>query len=91
MTWWSGTTTTGNRKPPVKLRSFSGAVQSGGSAVKFHLRSAQKCTGRITGQTASTYAVTAVKPQAQVAPPTSAYGASACCGASSPIVSQSAL
>jgi endoglucanase len=70
----SGTTTTtgtgpgpgiGKVKPPVTLRSFSAAVQSGGSAVKFSLRSAQKCTGTITGQTVNTYAMTAVKHKAR--------------------------
>jgi endoglucanase len=61
----SGPTTTtakGNAtgKPAVTLRSFSAAVQSDGSAVRFRLRSAQKCTGTIAGQTVNTYAVTAV-------------------------------
>ena len=56
---------TGNVKPAVTLRSFSAAVQSGGSAVKFGLRSAQKCTGTITGQTVNTYAVTTVKHKAR--------------------------
>jgi hypothetical protein len=51
----------GTGKPAVTLRSFGGGVQSGGAAVKFRLRSAQKCTGRITGQTVNTYAVTAAK------------------------------
>jgi endoglucanase len=64
----SGTTTTtgngtgpgaGKVKPAVTLRSFSAAVQSDGSAVKFGLRSAQKCRGTITGQTVNTYAVAA--------------------------------
>jgi hypothetical protein len=41
---------TGNVKPAVRLRSFR-AVQSGGSVVKFRLRSAQKCAGTITVQT----------------------------------------
>jgi endoglucanase len=56
---------TGNAKPAITLRSFSAAVQSGGSAVKFSLRSAQKCTGTITGQTVNTYAVTSVKHKAR--------------------------
>jgi hypothetical protein len=55
----------GNGEPAVTLRFFSAAVQPGGSAVKFALRSAQKCTGTITGQTVNTYAVTAVKPKAR--------------------------
>ncbi|HEY6526545.1 MAG TPA: hypothetical protein VIY10_22355, partial [Solirubrobacteraceae bacterium] len=61
----SPTTTTGKGKgtgkPAVTLRSFSAAVQPGGSAVKFRLRSAQKCTGTITGQTVNTYAAATVK------------------------------
>jgi endoglucanase len=66
----SGPTTTtgkgkGTAKPAVKLRSFSAAVQPGGSAVKFRLRTAQKCTGTITGQTVNTYAVTTVKHKAR--------------------------
>jgi hypothetical protein len=55
----------GNGKPAVTLRSFSAAVQPGGSAVKFRLRAAQKCTGTITGQTVNTYAVTTVKHKAR--------------------------
>ena len=55
---------TGKVKPAVTLRSFSAAVQSGGSAVKFGLRSAQKCTGTITGQTVNSYAVRTVKHKA---------------------------
>ncbi|HEX3975949.1 MAG TPA: hypothetical protein VHW96_06765, partial [Solirubrobacteraceae bacterium] len=66
----SGPTTTtgkgkGTGKPAVTLRAFSAAVQSGGQAVKFRLRSAQRCTGTITGQTANTYAVTTVKHKAR--------------------------
>ncbi|MFZ0386844.1 MAG: cellulase family glycosylhydrolase [Solirubrobacteraceae bacterium] len=56
---------TGGVKPAVTLRSFSAAVQRGGSAVKFNLRSAQKCTGMITGQTVNPYAVTTVKHKAR--------------------------
>jgi endoglucanase len=63
------TTTTGKgngtSKPAVTLRSFSAAVQAGGSTVKFRLRAAQKCTGTITGQTVNTYAVTTVKHKAR--------------------------
>jgi hypothetical protein len=59
------TTTTGKGngtgEPVITLRSFSATLLSGGSAVRFRLRSAQKCAGTITGQTVSTYAVTAVK------------------------------
>jgi endoglucanase len=64
----SGTGTgpgTGNPKPAITLRSFSAAVESGGSAVNFSLRSAQKCTGTITGRTVNTYAVTTVKHKAR--------------------------
>ncbi len=60
-----GTTTTGKGKPAVTLRSFSAAVAPGGSAVRLRLRSAQKCTGAITGQTAKSYAVTTVKHKAR--------------------------
>jgi hypothetical protein len=55
---------TGKRKPPVTLRSFRGAVQAGGSAVKFRLRSKQKCSGTITGHTISTHAHASVKHKA---------------------------
>jgi endoglucanase len=48
-------------KPPVTLKAFGASVQSGGSSVAFALRSAQNCTGTLTGQTAGSYAVTAVK------------------------------
>jgi hypothetical protein len=70
----SGTTTTtgkgappgtGAVKPAVTLGSFSTAVPSGGSTVRFTLRSAQTCTGTITGRTVNAYAVTAVKHKAR--------------------------
>ncbi len=48
-------------KPPVKLKAFSASVKSGGSRVAFALRSAQSCTGTLTGQTANTYAVSTAK------------------------------
>jgi hypothetical protein len=54
----SGSTTgggTGSAKPAVRLLSFTAAVQSGGSAVKFRMRSAQSCSGTIGGQTVNTY------------------------------------
>jgi hypothetical protein len=68
----SGTTTTagpgnggnggnGPGKPPVTLKAFSAQVSSGGSTVGFGLRSAQNCSGTLTGQTANTYAVTTAK------------------------------
>jgi endoglucanase len=56
---------TGNVKPAVTLRSFSAAVQSNGSALKFGLLSPQKCTGTISGQTVNAYAVTAIKHKAR--------------------------
>jgi endoglucanase len=58
-------TTSGNGKPAVALRSFSAELVSGGSAVKFRLRSVQTCTGTITGQTVNTYAVTTVRHKAR--------------------------
>ena len=61
----SGTTTTTKLKPPVRLRSFSGAVQPGNSTVTFRLRAAQRCSGRLSGQTVNDYAVTAVKRRAR--------------------------
>jgi hypothetical protein len=48
-------------KPPVTLKAFSASVQSGGSRVTFTLRSAQSCTGTLTGQTTGRYAVPAAK------------------------------
>jgi endoglucanase len=58
----SPTGTTGPKaKPPVKLKAFAVSVKSGGSKVAFTLRSAQSCTGRLTGQTVSKYAVSAAR------------------------------
>jgi hypothetical protein len=48
-------------KPPVKLKTFSASVAPGGASVTFTLRSAQACTGRLTGQTVSKYAVATAK------------------------------
>jgi hypothetical protein len=56
---------TGKVKPAVTLRSFSAAVESGGSAVRFALRSAQKCIGTITGQTVNAYAAASAKRKAR--------------------------
>jgi endoglucanase len=56
----NGPTTTSS-KPAVKLKTFRSSVKSGGSKVAFTLRSASSCTGTLTGQTANTYAVSAVK------------------------------
>jgi hypothetical protein len=44
-------------KPPVKLKTFSASVKPGGASVVFTVRSAQNCSGRLTGQTVSKYAV----------------------------------
>jgi hypothetical protein len=55
----------GTGKPAVKLRSFSAAVQSGGSGVKFRLDSAQTCAGTITAQTVNPYVVTAISRKAR--------------------------
>jgi endoglucanase len=69
----SGTTTTpttpttttpgggGSGRHPVKLGAFKAVVRPGGSAVGFVLRAAQSCSGTLTGQTVSTFAVPAAK------------------------------
>jgi hypothetical protein len=44
-------------KPAVKLKTFSASVKPGGASVVFTVRSAQSCSGRLTGQTVSKYAV----------------------------------
>jgi hypothetical protein len=58
-----GTTTppTGTAKPPVKLTQFKASVKSGAASVAFTLRSAQSCTGTLTGQTVNRYAQTAAE------------------------------
>jgi endoglucanase len=48
--------TTGG-KPPVRLRAFSAAVRSGAASVAFTLRSIQSCSGSLSGQTVSRYAL----------------------------------
>jgi len=48
-------------KPRIKLKTFKASVASGGSKVRFTLRSAQSCRGRLTGQTVSKYAVSSAK------------------------------
>lgn len=48
-------------EPPVTLKLLSEAVQSSGKSVGFTLRSEQDCTGTLSGQTVSTYAVTSAK------------------------------
>jgi hypothetical protein len=48
-------------KPPVKLKAFSASVKSDGSRVAFIMRSAQSCSGTLTGQTVNSYAVSAAK------------------------------
>lgn len=58
-----GTTTTttpgggGSGRHPIKLGAFKAVGRSGGSAVGFALRAARSCSGTLTGQTASTFAV----------------------------------
>jgi hypothetical protein len=47
--------------PLIKLKTFKASVRAGGSRVRFTLRSAQSCSGRLTGQTVSKYAVKAAK------------------------------
>jgi hypothetical protein len=65
-----GTTTTpttttpgsgGSGRHPTKLSAFKAVVRSGGSAVGFVLRAATSCSGTLTGQTASTFAVPAAQ------------------------------
>jgi endoglucanase len=51
-----------NRKPPVRLTTFSASVRSGGTSVGFRLRSAQKSTGTLTGKTVHSYASAGSKP-----------------------------
>lgn len=48
-------------KPAITLTTFRGSVRRGGSRVAFTLRSAQNCTGTLTGRTAGAYAVTTAK------------------------------
>jgi endoglucanase len=48
-------------KPPAKLKAFSASVKAGGTRVAFTLRAAQSCAGTLTGQTVSSYAVSAAK------------------------------
>lgn len=49
------------RRPRVTLNLFRDAVSAGGSSVAFTLRSARRCKGTLTAQTAASYAATAVK------------------------------
>jgi hypothetical protein len=51
----------GAKKPRITLKTFKASVVSGGSRVRFTLRSAQSCRGRLTGQTVSKYAVSSAK------------------------------
>ncbi len=48
-------------KPAVSLQALRAAVKPGGSRVAFTLRTAQSCTGTLTGQTINRYAVPAAK------------------------------
>ena len=61
----TSTTTTpgggGSGSHPIRLSSFNASVRPGGSVVVFKLRAAQSCTGSLTGQTASRFAVPAAK------------------------------
>jgi endoglucanase len=52
---------TGGPAPLVTLKLLKEAVRTGGATVGFTLSSPESCTGTLTGQTVSTYAVTAVK------------------------------
>jgi hypothetical protein len=56
-----GTAPPTSNKPPVKLKAFRASVKSGGAKIAFTLRSAQSCTGTLTGQTVNKYAVTSAK------------------------------
>jgi endoglucanase len=59
-----GTTTPGgseSSEPPITLKTFRDAVRPGGSKIAFTLRSAVTCTGTLSGQTVSSYAVTSSK------------------------------
>lgn len=51
----------GGGKPPVSLKILADAVQAGGQGVHFTLRSAENCTGTLSGRTVSSYAVTSAK------------------------------
>jgi Cellulase (glycosyl hydrolase family 5) len=42
-------------KPPVKLETFSASINSDGTTAAYTLRSAQNCTGTLTGQTVNSY------------------------------------
>jgi endoglucanase len=44
-------------QPPVRLKTFRASVLRGSEKVVFSLRSAQGCAGRLTGRTASRFAV----------------------------------
>jgi hypothetical protein len=60
-----GLTSTGGggtgSKPRITLKTFRASVRSGGSRVRFTLRSVQSCAGRLTGQTVRKYALTSAK------------------------------
>jgi hypothetical protein len=48
-------------KPRITLKKFKASVISGGSKVRFTLRSVQSCSGKLSGQTISKYAVSTAK------------------------------
>jgi hypothetical protein len=60
-----GTTTTAGgdeaNQPPITLKAFKETVQARGSKIAFTLRSAQTCTGTLTGQTINAYSTTSAK------------------------------
>ena len=45
----------GSRKPPVTLEAFSASTGSDGMSAAFTMRSAQNCTGALTGETVNSY------------------------------------
>lgn len=51
----------GSGRHPIKLSALKAVVRPGGSTVGFVLRAAQSCSGTLTGQTASAFAVPAAK------------------------------
>jgi hypothetical protein len=67
----TGTTTTAttsnapsggaSSQPPVTVRILTDKIISGGRSISFTLSSPQNCTGTLTGQTVSSYAVTSKK------------------------------
>lgn len=54
---------TGKKKPPIRLTSFRARVKPGGAKVGFELRSAQSCSGTLSGQTADSFAASSAGPK----------------------------